>query len=358
MQALGMQELLRRWGHDPAFVHIYSRQLENANRKRKPVNSLRTAAYAAGYSLMRSSLERRFASFNSFFDRHFKVTRRYENFEEAKEDPPEFDAYICGSDQIWRFDTGMAPGFFLRFADSAIPAIAYAPSFGHVATESQPPPELAGWIDRFQHLSAREESGRELIKGLIGRDAPLVLDPAFFLTAAEWREYAAPARKVKGDYILFYALEFNPLVSKAIHRLAKSTGLRVVVIGKAGGIVLNPKTCLALDAGPDEFLSLLEGAALVVTNSFHATVFSLIFDRPFVSVRHSARNERIEHLLQIAHVPDRLVSSEGDIDRLVESDVLRSPGEALAGPLAGPLESSRSFLRSAVSDIESNLVTG
>lgn len=353
MQALGTQAFLRRHGHEPVFVHCYSQQLENANRKRKPVKDLRSAAYAAAYSLMRPALERRFERFNLFFDKHFSITDRYYSYEELKDSPPEFDAYICGSDQIWRFDGGMSEYFFLRFVDEDVKAIAYAPSFGHNALEVEPPEELASWINRFQYLSTREPSGREAIRKLTGRDAPVVMDPVFLLKPSDWLEYSSSSSRIEGPYILFYALEFNPLVSEVVRSLMKTTGMKVVVIGKAGGIVFSPKTQLALDAGPDEFLNLLRKASLVVTNSFHATVFSIMFNRPFVTIRHSARNERIEHLLRMAGVPERLIKSSEDLALNKLKDYLDEPGDLINGALAEPISESQNFLRSALSAIKS-----
>ena len=134
---------------------------------------------------------------------------------------------------------------------------------------------LRDWLAQYSHLSARERQGREIIRQLTGRDAPMVLDPTLLLTAEQWESMAAPL-SIQGGYILCYCISKPGAVTPYVDRLAKETGLPVVQLCGARRRV-HPKARLILDAGPAEFLRLFRNAAFVCTNSFHGTVFPVQF---------------------------------------------------------------------------------
>ncbi|MDE0836993.1 MAG: polysaccharide pyruvyl transferase family protein, partial [Akkermansiaceae bacterium] len=233
LQAYALQTELQCMGHEPSFIHYYPDTLEAKNHYRRPIRSTQDLARAAAYKLFRGALNRRFERFNRFRDERLRITRRFRSFEDLAAEPPEFDTYICGSDQIWNFSQGASPVYFLRFLEATKPAVAYAPSFGSSFGKEDVPAELSAWINRFQYLSAREASGGKLIEELTGRPVPQVMDPAFLLTADEWAEVASTPTFGR-PYILFYALEINPFSEAVIGSLATRLGLPIVVAGKGG----------------------------------------------------------------------------------------------------------------------------
>lgn len=192
-----------------------------------------------------------------------------------------FDAFVCGSDQIWSprcFDAH----YYLDFVDDSAKKIAYAPSFGcEGIQDGEMTLRIAGLLREFGSIAVREKSGADIVEGLVGMRPQVVLDPTLLLDAEEWRgvlmSYAVGAE----PYCLFYFLGSYSGNLRAARRIARSRGLRVLEIPvfreQEGG-----PGVLGSDVGPAEFVSLVAGASLVCTDSFHGMVFSTLFNRPFV----------------------------------------------------------------------------
>ena len=215
----------------------------------------------------------------------------------------EYDMFLAGSDQIWnyRFPGTKYEDFFLKFAENRKKA-AISGSFG---VESIPDEWKQTYIDglsSFAHLSVREEAGQRIIRELLGRDVPVLIDPTMALTKEEWK---AVARKPRVDtskpYVLKYYLGDD---DGSIDAWAAENGYEVYPL-------LEPGRPELYSAGPGEFISLIENAALVCSDSFHCCVFSILFRRPFaVYARKGSGNymtSRLDTLLGTFGLEDRWV---------------------------------------------------
>ena len=215
----------------------------------------------------------------------------------------EYAMFFAGSDQIWNyhFSSNRFEDYFLRFAEDRKKA-AISGSFG---VESIPEEWKQTYIDglsSFAHLSVREEAGQRIIKDLLGRKAPVLIDPTMALTKAEWK---AVSRKPRVDtskpYVLKYYLGDD---DDTIDRWAAENGYAVYPL-------LDPNRPELYSAGPGEFISLIENAALVCSDSFHCCVFSILFQRPFaVYSRRGTANymtSRLDTLLGTFGLEDRWV---------------------------------------------------
>lgn len=280
LQAAATQRALASLGWDCETIDYFVNQ---DIRILKPPTSPGRAANDAYNALHYPALKRRWQRFEGFSKAHLNLTaRRFRSWEELREARLPYDLLVSGSDQIWnpaifpdgRFD----PVFFGTF--SPLRKIAYAPSFGAARLPEGMEEELKGYLAGFSHLSVRELSGREIVREAAGREAAVVLDPTLLLTAAEWSALAAEPVVRGGDYILCYCISRSGALEPYIRRLAEETGLPVVQLCGTRR-KLHPKAKLIFDAGPAEFLSLFRNAAYVCTNSFHGTVFSVQFQRPF-----------------------------------------------------------------------------
>ena len=157
--------------------------------------------------------------------------------------------------------------------------IAYAPSLGVSSLPAPYDGQLRSYLSSFSALSARESRGKALLEQITGRAVQLVLDPTLLLTGAQWGELALPPKKQE-PYILCYFISDPGAVGQRALELHRRTGWPIVHL--AGIRRALPGTSqVVFDAGPREFLGLFQNAACVCTNSFHGSVFSLQFDRPF-----------------------------------------------------------------------------
>lgn len=227
-----------------------------------------------------------------------------------------FDAFVCGSDQIWT-PYGYDDKFYLSFVKDANKRIAYAPSMGQ--SEIVDPRVKQGMAEQLKgiaHLSIREERGAEIIRELTGREAKVVLDPTLLLRDTEWDEYAGveAARKLEGAYIFCYFLGNPSKYRSCVKAFGEKYGLPVYEIPAARHY--GRYASFPYEVGPSEFLSLIKNAALVFTDSFHGAVFSVVYKTPFVVFERfqngaaDNQNSRIYTLVKRLGLESRLMPPE------------------------------------------------
>lgn len=222
----------------------------------------------------------------------------------------DYDAFVCGSDQIWnttKSQCGEDPAFYLSFAGDAR-KIAYAASFGAGQISLQGQACVKTYLPAFRAVSVRERSGVELL-GTLGISARQVLDPVFLLERSRWEALAADPGKLPAEYILVYGYD-NGVDMEA---LALTLGCQVVSLASHS---------LFSRFGPEEFLYMIRHARLVVTSSFHAVAFSILFETPFVAMPtgNKALFERLESLLEMTGLQDRIWKPEMSLATMPEVD--------------------------------------
>ncbi len=243
-----------------------------------------------------------------------------------------FDLFAVGSDQIWNYDHELGPWLFLDFAPSGT-RICIAPSIGHSSIPREWWPEYREGLAGFSELTVRESAGAELLAAFApGTPVSVLPDPTLMLTRDEWMAISRlPSRSDR--YVLVYELgQFSPDERGFVAGLAETHGLSVLWLSGS-----RPTSEWASNAS--DFLGFVAQAACVVTDSFHGSVFSFIFDRPLVIVRRgghaSGMNTRIDSLTEQLHLADRLFG-EVSYDRALEHDY--SVGRAALGALQANFE--------------------
>lgn len=278
LQACATQRAVETLGSECELLHYYVNQ--NNDLFRKPTG-LGTAVADAHTALHYGLLKTRYDRFEDFSARFLHVAeRRYTSLEELRNDGPQYDVCLSGSDQIWNPtifpDKHFDPVFFGAFTGAR--KIAYAPSFGIPHVPDSMEEELRDYLTQFSHISVREKQGQRIVREITGQEVPVVLDPTLLLKKEEWAGMAAdPGQK---GYILCYCISRPGALIPYVERLSIETGLPVVQLCGTRRKV-HPKARCILDAGPAEFLGLFRNASYVCTNSFHGTVFSVQFEKPF-----------------------------------------------------------------------------
>ena len=349
LQAAATQRALETLGWECETIDYFVNQ---DTRIFRPAASPSLAASDAYNALHYPAVRRRWQRFEDFSRSFLRLTdRRYESREELRRAELPYDLLVSGSDQIWnptifpdrRFD----PVFFGAF--SPLRKIAYAPSFGVARLPEGMEEELKGYLEGFSHLSVREVSGREIVREASGREAAVVLDPTLLLTAAEWSALAADPALREKEYILCYGISRSGALEPYIRRLAEETGLPVVQLCGTRR-KLHPKARMISDAGPAEFLGLFQRAAYVCTNSFHGTVFSVLFQRPFFTAVAPAELQEPERsrtfsLLSRLGLTERVVG-KGDAAGLRDRPDWAAAEVRLAAARAGAM----AYLKAALAD--------
>ena len=347
LQAAALTRAVEALGGECEIIDYYVNQ-DNALFK-KPTG-LGSAAHDVHTALHYKALSKRYDRFEDFSRENLHLSRHYETREELRSAELPYDAILAGSDQIWNPlifpDKHFDPVFFGTFCDKR--KIAYAPSFGTPVIPAEMEEELKGYLEGFSHLSVREVQGRKIVQDIAGKDVPVVLDPTLLLDREQWGAMAhAPANRAPGSYILCYCINKPGALALYIHALAERTGLPIVQLCGIRKKV-HPKAECVLDAGPAEFLGLFQNAAYVCTNSFHGTVFSTQFRRPFftaVAPGELAAPERSRTF--------SILNRLGLTDRIIGKGDTASPDtaidwDAVEEKLTAARESSLDYLRAAL----------
>lgn len=248
----------------------------------------------------------------------FANTKQW-SYRTLKRKRPMAYAYVCGSDQIWNpCFNGNDRGYFLTFVPDGIKKIAYAPSLGVNEIPKKDISVIKNYIQTFDSLSVREQNGVELLKDLTAKQIHWVLDPTLVLDRERWANLASDIRNK--PYILVYHFSGENQLKDSVLNLSRKYNLDVI------SIPMNKVACEDgfnfYFAGIEEFLGLIKNAKLVCTDSFHATVFSIIMNTPFlVFMREQIAsgvdmNSRIDSLLKMTNLTNRIVINSQNIENI------------------------------------------
>ncbi|MDE7126654.1 MAG: polysaccharide pyruvyl transferase family protein [Bacteroidales bacterium] len=264
------------------------------------------------------ALCRRHESFNQFVDYYLNLTQRYDTEACIKQNPPEADCYISGSDQIWNVRSkDFSPVYYLDFASDNARKISFAASFGplRIDWDKYGRTMYEAFLNRYNYISTRETGSAENVALLTGKSPEQHLDPTFLLTADEWRKIQSNANHNNGKYILLYCLEPSRKQISMARSISERLGLPVVVLRYNNKNDWFNPFIKKYDAGPCDFLSYIDNAELVLSSSFHGTAFSIIYNKPFY-VFDGMQDNRISSILDKAGLTDRSLSSDADLDRI------------------------------------------
>lgn len=236
-------------------------------------------------------------AFRAFTEKNLKCTKRYVTLKKLQKDPPRLDAYITGSDQVWNPDLlnhDFDEAYFLHFGDEATHRIAYAVSMGKEPDEDESR-KLNALCAGLDAVSLRERTPSAC--AAIDRQVHICIDPTLLLNGEDYLEVESKAVEQE-PYIFVYGLETSEGILAAVKQARELYGCRVIN-GSPDTVKLSGDGVeIVKDYAPDHFLSLVKHAQCVVTNSFHGTVFSVLYQKQFVTVPHSTRGRRMVELLQ------------------------------------------------------------
>ena len=252
--------------------------------------------------------------FEGFLRRFVPMTpQRYTDREALMQLNGQFDAFVCGSDQIWNpvCTNGVEPAYFLQFAQQDKKKVAYACSMGHSSLDTVYLDAFKKYMEKLDSISVREKTAQEYLSVFTDRQIRVVLDPTLLLDKID---YVNMMPEGKGsNYIFVYMLEgCDQLVAYAAD-LAQRTNKKIIYISRKREKQYK-NAVNVYGTPPDMFLRYLHDADYVVTNSFHATVFSILFEKQFCTFRTQRSSSRMEDLLSVLGLSERLFEVGFDMD--------------------------------------------
>lgn len=237
--------------------------------------------------------------FAQFVKHNLNLTRRYSHKEELGQLPPKADIYISGSDQVWNndYNGNSEYSYFLDFVPDNAKRIAYAASFGkEKVNETDFLSKIKPLLQRFDVISVRETDAQRILEEM-EISATYVVDPVFLLSKQQWVGFGTETVKTE-PYTLVYVMDgvYGELVDYA-QKIKEQTGNKIYVVSFSKIKDERIDRCFHM-ANPKDFVGLLSDADAVVTNSFHGTAFSVLFQKSFITIGKKNYNSRMVNLLQ------------------------------------------------------------
>ncbi|MCI7212273.1 MAG: polysaccharide pyruvyl transferase family protein [Ruminococcus bromii] len=255
------------------------------------------------------------AAFDKFSQSRFKkLSPVYYGYEQLKEQSKKYTAVMVGSDQLWS-PSGITSNFYnLMFADDNTVKISYATSFGVSQINPKYHKIYNTFLNRLDFISVRENSGKKIVEELSSNKAEVVCDPVILLDAEQWLKEIPNKRLYDEPYIFAYFLGKSAEYRDAVTKFAKQKGLKIVTephMDSYNKADENFGDYTPFDIGPAEFVNLIRNAEYVFTDSFHGSVFSMLYQKQFLVFNRysdnssSSKNSRIDSFCKNYGLSDR-----------------------------------------------------
>ena len=268
--------------------------------------------------ILTPSVNRTIRVFGGFLERYIHLTERiYRSNEELSENIPKADLYITGSDQVWNshINKGIEYPYYLAFTPENSRRIAFSASFGLNALPDNEKAETKRLLQRYEAISVRESNALPILEGLGILNGQNVLDPTFMLPIQQWLELAEYSAVPKERYVLVYQLRANSLFDKYVLDFSKEKKIRIVRINYYYHNAFKNKGCITCPT-PNEVIGLLDRADYVLTDSFHATAFSIMLHKKFKVILPDYFSGRIHSILQKVGMQDHILTSFEDFESI------------------------------------------
>lgn len=344
LQAFALQEILKSMRHEVSIIDYRG----NAYSPMSVIDvfkSLNPYVLASHYN--------RYVGLKKFgeFESNFNHTRTYIDGEALKENSPQLDAIVVGSDQVWQLRTFKDGSrydktYFLDFATDGIRKIAYAPSFGHALNEERIA-EVLPLIKKFDFLSVREDCAAKRLSELINRTVENVCDPTL-LFGREGFGKNIPTERISNGCVFVFEVMWNyERELFIINRLRE----------KFGKVEIESRPLRAIRSGfnvidsPFDWVRRIRDAQFVLTDSFHGTVFSILYHKPFIFLpwSNAAQNLRVKSLLSRCGLLEFVFKDSESVDDQVNRAQAYDNWTSVDREICAWRESSRLFLEKALS---------
>ena len=281
------------------------------------------SAVSSRFDYIKDSQERKYI-FDRFRKKHlrFYCERRnkvkyFQSISDLASTVRQFDSFVCGSDQIWNptFYGMNNPVYHLRFASNKN-RIAYSPSIGLSSLPEEYQETFNRYVHDFSSLSVREDAGAKIVHDVCGLDIPVVMDPTLLVGSDFWKQLAQTKKFKKpfDRYILCYIFSNTPEISSYIQSVRDRVQLPVVFFNVSTLQYQTDLSYCARRADPVDFLNYIRNAEFILTDSFHGTAFSILFEKEFYVIERHRTDESIVMISRISSVLNRA----GLQDRLVD----------------------------------------
>ena len=346
LQAYATQMMLDKLGYENETIDIsgFKREIQIAKIKYFVKASLTSDILISKAGMAKNVLIKKFfkndyvqlskqrvEKFDLFSKKYFRLSPCYSSMVELGDKcKANYSAVLVGSDQLWLPGNIAADYYTLNFVPDTVNTIAYATSFGQSTLPNDSAQKAQVFLKKIKHISVREESGQKLVKQLVDRNVPVVCDPTLLFTGDEWMAIQKDEPIVKGKYIFCYFLGNNPPHREFAKRLKRITGFKIIALTHLDEFVKSDEGYAdetPYDVGPAAFLNLIRNADYICTDSFHCSVFSVLYRRQFFTFYRYTRNtkqstnSRLDTFFNVVGISDRIMNGDEDIKKCISLEI-------------------------------------
>ncbi|MDD6327622.1 MAG: polysaccharide pyruvyl transferase family protein [Lachnospiraceae bacterium] len=318
LQSYAANRLLNDMGYDCELIDYTPPQIDNRRSYKLYNEDAEWDAKRVQYS---EQIEKRKRAFNMFMELYKTSTSTYGSDDELLNNPPKYDAYVTGSDQIWNVNMRIASkAYFLHFTNSD-EKYAFSTSVGRCKEDKLQP--YQEYMHMYKKIYMREEDGVNLIQHMCPNTyVDQMIDPTLILDREIWNDIIEKQPMIQGEYIACYATLDDELddMMPIIRRVYQEKKIPIVLFGmilpREEEGIMN-----IVDAGPFEFIRLIRDASLLITHSFHGTAFALNFNVPFMTYNDSMENPRKEGVLRMVGLDNRIIHNVEEAEAILKKKI-------------------------------------
>ena len=329
LETFAMQEIINKRGGKSTIIDFSSKGQKEMYDVFIPNKSLKNIIKNILVFPHKKRIRNNNLLYEKFKKDNFKLTNKsFSKMEELSDE--NFDVVVAGSDQIWNITIPDSDdAYFLPWVNKA-KKVAYSPSFGskNILKYSSTPEQYKNYLLSFTALSIRENNGKKWIKDLCRKDVEVLLDPTLLLDSTDYDKIIDNNYTPNNDYIFFYCPSFDTKICKFVKKISDKYNIKVIAwstksfyykfVSKYGFELVPYET-------PSLYLSLIKNAKLVITTSFHGTIFSTIYRKNFITVKNGGMygdDDRVITLLDELNMKDRLLPFDFDNEFNYMNDVV------------------------------------
>ena len=340
LQSFAFQHILNEKGIDAKIINYKKKislmqllRITNLALVKVKLLNIRKKIYIFTNSDRKEWWRKKDINYKEFIELYINTTPVITGYKLLRKFITSYDVVIVGSDQLWNPMNNGTHFATVEFAPKNIVRYSYATSFGVTNLKKRDISLMKKVLPTFRMISVREQQGAKIINSILGNliDVHVDLDPTILIDGLKWENILNLDIKRKGEkYILGYFISSNEKYRELIDSIAESKGLHLIVLPHIDQYVRADEKYEEYEvcsAGPIEFLNFIRNAEYVVTDSFHGTVFSILFKKRFCVLDRFARNDlvsmnsRIDNLLSTVDLVERHANSIEDILDVLNKDI-------------------------------------
>lgn len=317
LQTFALQNVIEQLGYKAEIIDFSNAGQKQLYSVTKPNNSIKNILKNIILFPYKARIQKNFDSFEEFKNTEFHLSpESYSRMEQLTDSRYFF--VVTGSDQVWNITIEDGDdAYYLPWVKKAR-KVAYAPSFGakNVMKYADNPEKYKTYLSDFKALSIREENGKRWIKDLVGKDVPVLLDPTLLLDASAYDRIADKSLNLPDKYIFFYSPSYQKDIVHLVECVSKKYHLPVIAFNTKTFYVKGmQRTGFKLPEieNPRSYLTLIKKATLIMTTSFHGTVFPTIFRKRVWVIKNGGMfgdDDRVKTLINELGIEDRLIPIE------------------------------------------------